>query len=145
MRVWESHGALLARRLIATKQRVAYAKAREQFGHPIGSFQLVQQKLVWMAQEITKAQLLALRLTRLMEAGKSRPAQISMAKRNNVWMALQCARKARDILGATGITDQHSVIRHVMNLESVFTYEGTHDIHTLIIGRDITGLNAFGG
>jgi glutaryl-CoA dehydrogenase len=124
---------------------LAYAKAREQFGRPIGSFQLVQQKLVWMAQEITKAQLLALRLTRLMEAGTSRPAQISMAKRNNVWMALQCARKARDILGAAGITDQHSVIRHVMNLESVFTYEGTHDIHTLIIGRDITGLNAFGG
>jgi glutaryl-CoA dehydrogenase len=124
---------------------LAYAKAREQFGRPIGSFQLVQQKLVWMAQEITKAQLLALRLTRLMEAGTSRPAQISMAKRNNVWMALECARKARDILGAAGITDQHSVIRHVMNLESVFTYEGTHDIHTLIIGRDITGLNAFGG
>jgi glutaryl-CoA dehydrogenase len=124
---------------------LAYAKSREQFGRPIGSFQLVQQKLVWMAQEITKAQLLALRLTRLMEAGTSRPAQISMAKRNNVWMALQCARKARDILGAAGITDQHSVIRHVMNLESVFTYEGTDDIHTLIIGRDITGLNAFGG
>jgi glutaryl-CoA dehydrogenase len=98
-----------------------------------------------MAQEITKAQLLALRLTRLMEAGTSRSAQISMAKRNNVWMALQCARKARDILGAAGITDQHSAIRHLMNLESVFTYEGTHDIHTLIVGRDITGLNAFGG
>jgi glutaryl-CoA dehydrogenase len=124
---------------------LAYAKAREQFGRPIASFQLVQQKLVWMAQEITKAQLLALRLTRLMEAGSSRPAQISMAKRSNVWMALQCARKTRDILGAAGITDQHSAIRHLMNLESVFTYEGTHDIHTLIIGRDITGLNAFGG
>src|ERR1044071_7213242 len=124
---------------------LAYAKARQQFGRPIASFQLVQQKLVWMAQEITKAQLLALRLTRLMEAGKSRPAQISMAKRNNVWMALQCARKARDILGAAGITDQYSPIRHLMNLESVFTYEGTNDIHTLIIGRDITGMNAFGG
>jgi glutaryl-CoA dehydrogenase len=124
---------------------LAYAKTREQFGRPIGSFQLVQQKLVWMAQEITKAQLLTLRLTRLMEAGKSRPAQISMAKRNNVWMALQCARKARDILGAAGITDQYPVIRHVMNLESVYTYEGTHDIHTLAIGRDITGLDAFGG
>jgi glutaryl-CoA dehydrogenase len=124
---------------------LAYAKTREQFGRPIGSFQLVQQKLVWMAQEITKAQLLALRLTRLMEAGKSRSAQISMAKRNNVWMALQCARKARDILGAAGITDQYPVIRHVMNLESVYTYEGTHDIHTLAIGRDITGLDAFGG
>ena len=124
---------------------LAYAKAREQFGRPIASFQLVQQKLVWMAQEITKAQLLALRLTRLMETGVARPAQISLAKRNNVWMALQCARKARDILGAAGITDTYSVIRHLMNLESVFTYEGTHDIHTLTVGRDITGLNAFGG
>jgi glutaryl-CoA dehydrogenase len=124
---------------------LAYAKAREQFGRPIASFQLVQQKLVWMAQEITKAQLLALRLTRLMEAGAARPAQISLAKRNNVWMALQCARKARDILGAAGITDTYSVIRHMMNIESVSTYEGTHDIHTLAVGRDITGLDAFGG
>src|SRR3954451_18170186 len=124
---------------------LAYAKGREQFDHPIASFQLVQQKLVWMTQEITKAQLLALRLTRLMDAGVARSSQISLAKRNNVWMALQCARKARDILGAAGITDTFSVIRHMMNLESVFTYEGTHDIHTLIIGRDITGLDAFGG
>src|SRR5437763_14894446 len=124
---------------------LAYAKTREQFGRLIGSFQLVQQKLVWMAQEITKAQLLALRHTRLMEAGTSRPAQISMLKRNNVWMALQCARKARDILGAAGITDRYSVIRHLMNLETVSTYEGTHDVHTLIIGRDITGLDALGG
>ncbi len=124
---------------------LAYAKSREQFGRPIAGFQLVQQKLVWMAQEITKAQLLALRLTRLMETGAARAAQISLAKRNNVWMALQCARKARDILGAAGITDRYSVIRHLMNLESVSTYEGTHDIHTLIIGRDITGLDAFAG
>jgi glutaryl-CoA dehydrogenase len=124
---------------------LAYAKSREQFGRPIAGFQLVQQKLVWMAQEITKAQLLTLRLTRLMEAGAARPAQISLAKRNNVWMALQCARQARDILGATGITDRYSVIRHLMNLESVSTYEGTHDIHTLIIGRDITGIDAFVG
>jgi glutaryl-CoA dehydrogenase len=124
---------------------LAYAKSREQFGRPIAGFQLVQQKLVWMAQEITKAQLLALRLTRLMEAGAARPAQISLAKRNNVWMALQCARKARDILGATGITDRYPVIRHLMNLESVSTYEGTHDIHTLIVGRDITGIDAFVG
>ena len=124
---------------------LAYAKSREQFGRPIAGFQLVQQKLVWMAQEITKAQLLALRLTRLMESGASRPAQVSLAKRNNVSMALQCARKARDILGAAGITDRYSVIRHMMNLESVSTYEGTHDIHTLIIGRDITGLDTFGG
>jgi glutaryl-CoA dehydrogenase len=124
---------------------LAYANSREQFGRPIAGFQLVQQKLVWMAQEITKAQLLALRLTRMMETGSARPAQISLAKRNNVWMALECARMARDILGAAGITDRYPVIRHLMNLESVFTYEGTHDIHTLIIGRDLTGLDAFGG
>ena len=124
---------------------LAYAKSREQFGRPIAGFQLAQQKLVWMAQEITKAQLLALRLTRLMEMGAARPAQISLAKRNNVWIALQCARKARDILGAAGITDRYSVIRHLMNLETVYTYEGTHDIHALIVGRDITGVSAFGG
>jgi glutaryl-CoA dehydrogenase len=122
-----------------------YAKSREQFGRPIAGFQLVQEKLVWMVQEITKAQLLVLRLTRIMEAGTATPAQISLAKRNNVLMALECARKARDILGAVGITDRYSVIRHLMNLESVYTYEGTHDIHTLAIGRDITGLDAFGG
>jgi glutaryl-CoA dehydrogenase len=124
---------------------LAYAKSREQFGRPIASFQLVQEKLVWMVQEITKAQLLALRLTRMMEAGRALPAQISLAKRNNVWMALECARKARDILGAVGITDRYSVIRHFMNLESVYTYEGTHDIHTLVVGHDITGIDAFGG
>src|SRR5881296_294633 len=124
---------------------LAYAKSREQFGRPIAGFQLVQQKLVWMVQEITKAQLLALRLTRMMEADTVTPAQISLAKRNNAWMALECARKARDILGAAGISDRYSVIRHLMNLETVYTYEGTHDIHALIIGRDITGLDAFGG
>jgi glutaryl-CoA dehydrogenase len=105
----------------------------------------VQEKFVWMVQEITKAQLLALRLTRMLEAGKVHPGQISLAKRNNVWMALQCARKARDILGAVGITDRYSVIRHMINLESVYTYEGTHDIHTLVVGQDITRINAFGG
>jgi glutaryl-CoA dehydrogenase len=123
---------------------LAYAKERKQFDQPIAGFQLVQEKLVWMVQEITKAQLLALRLTRMMEAAPARPEQISLAKRNNVWMALECARKARDILGAAGITDRYSVIRHLMNLESVYTYEGTHDIHTLAIGRDITGISAFG-
>ena len=124
---------------------LTYAKSREQFGKPIAGFQLVQEKLVWMVQEITKAQLLALRLTRMMEAGEVRPAQISLAKRNNVWMALECARMARDILGAVGIIDRYSVIRHLMNLESVYTYEGTHDIHALVVGQDITGLDAFGG
>jgi glutaryl-CoA dehydrogenase len=124
---------------------LGYAKSREQFGRPIAGFQLVQKKLVWMVEEITKAQLLAFRLTRMMESGKVRAEQISLAKRNNVRMALECARKARDILGAVGITDSYSPIRHLMNLESVFTYEGTHDIHTLAIGRDITGISAFGG
>src|SRR5438874_6393887 len=124
---------------------LAHAKSRKQFDRPIASFQLVQEKLVWMVQEITKAQLLALRLTRMMEAGMARPEQISLAKRNNAQMALECARKARDILGAAGITDRYSPIRHMMNLESVNTYEGTHDIHTLVVGRDITGINAFGG
>src|SRR6266536_440885 len=126
---------------------LTYAKSRVQFGRPIAGFQLVQEKLVWMVQEITKAQLLALRLTRMMEAGTDTalPAQISLAKRNNAWMALECARKARDILGAAGITDRYSVIRHLMNLETVYTYEGTHDIHALIVGRDITGMSAFGG
>jgi len=98
-----------------------------------------------MVQEITKAQLLALRLTRMMEAGRALPAQISLAKRNNVWMALECARKARDVLGAAGITDRYSVIRHLMNLEGVYTYEGTHDVHALVVGQDITGIDAFGG
>jgi glutaryl-CoA dehydrogenase len=121
-----------------------YAQTRIQFGKPIGSFQLVQQKLVWMITEITKAQLLCLRVAQLKDAGRARPQHISMAKMNNVQMALDTARMARDILGAAGIVDEHPIIRHMMNLETVNTYEGTHDIHTLIIGRDITGLDAFG-
>jgi len=120
-----------------------YARDRVQFGRPIAGFQLTQEKLVWMLSEITKAQLLALQLARLMAAGKLRPQQISLAKRNNAWMALECARRARDILGAVGITDAYPVMRHLMNLETVYTYEGTHDIHTLILGQDITGLGAF--
>ncbi len=121
-----------------------YAQQRVQFNKPIGSFQLVQQKLVWMITEITKAQLLCLRLGQLKDAGRVRPQQISMAKMNNVQIALDAARLARDILGAAGIVDEHPIIRHMMNLETVNTYEGTHDIHTLIVGRDITGLDAFG-
>jgi glutaryl-CoA dehydrogenase len=121
-----------------------YAQQRVQFNKPIGSFQLVQQKLVWMITEITKAQLLCLRLGQLKDMGKARPQQISMAKMNNVQIALDAARLARDILGAAGIVDEHPIIRHMMNLETVSTYEGTHDIHTLIVGRDITGLDAFG-
>ena len=121
-----------------------YAQQRIQFGKPIASFQLVQQKLVWMITEITKAQLLVLQLGRLKDAGTLRPQQVSMAKMNNVQIALDTARQARDILGAAGIVDEHPIIRHMLNLETVNTYEGTHDIHALIIGRDITGLDAFG-
>ena len=121
-----------------------YSQQRIQFNKPIGSFQLVQQKLVWMITEITKAQLLCLQLGRLKDQGTVRAQQISMAKMNNVQMALDGARLARDILGAAGIVDEHPIIRHMMNLETVNTYEGTHDIHTLIVGRDITGLDAFG-
>ena len=120
-----------------------YSKSRIQFGRPIASFQLVQQKLAWMATEITKAQLLALRLGRLKDAGKVRPQQISMAKMNNVSMALECARLGRDILGANGTHDEYSVGRHMCNLEAVKTYEGTHDIHLLVIGEAVTGIPAF--
>ena len=121
-----------------------YAKIRKQFrDQPIASHQLVQEKLVWMISEITKAQLLALQVGRLKDSGKVQQQHISMAKRNNVWMALECARMARDVLGANGIVDDYPVMRHMMNLESVKTYEGTHDIHTLIIGSNITGIDAY--
>ncbi|TXD54244.1 MULTISPECIES: acyl-CoA dehydrogenase family protein [unclassified Polaribacter] len=120
-----------------------YAKEREQFGKPIGQFQLQQKKLAEMITEITKAQLLAWRLGTLKNEGKATTAQISMAKRNNVDMALKIARDARQMLGGMGITGEYSIMRHMMNLESVVTYEGTHDIHLLITGLDITGLNAF--
>jgi glutaryl-CoA dehydrogenase len=121
-----------------------YAGFRKQFrDQPIASHQLIQEKLVWMVTEITKAQLLALQVGRLKDAGKVQHQHISMLKKNNVWMALECARLARDILGANGIADDYPIMRHLMNLESVKTYEGTHDIHTLIIGSNITGIDAF--
>jgi len=120
-----------------------YAKERQQFGRPIGQFQLQQKKLAEMITEITKAQLLAWRLATLKNEGRATSAQISMAKRNNVEMALKIAREARQILGGMGISGDYSIMRHMMNLESVVTYEGTHDIHLLITGLDITGLNAF--
>jgi len=120
-----------------------YAKERIQFGKPIAAFQLQQKKLAEMITEITKAQLLAFRLGQLKEEGRATSAQISMAKRNNVAMALNIAREARQILGGMGITGEYSIMRHMMNLESVITYEGTHDIHLLITGLDITGENAF--
>ncbi len=120
-----------------------YSKERVQFGRPIGGFQLQQKKLAEMVTEITKAQLLVWRLGVLMNEGRATAAQISMAKRNNCEMATNIARDARQMLGGMGITGEYSVMRHIMNLESVITYEGTHDIHLLITGMDITGFNAF--
>ena len=120
-----------------------YSTERTQFGKPIGSFQLQQKKLAEMITEITKAQFLTWRLGVLKNEGKATSAQISMAKRNNVEMALQIARESRQVLGAMGITGEYPIMRHMMNLESVITYEGTHDIHLLITGQDITGISAF--
>ncbi len=120
-----------------------YAKTRIQFDRPIASFQLIQTRLVGMLTEITKAQLLCLQLGRLKDAGKARYQQISFAKRNNVFHALEIAREARSILGANGILDEYPVMRHEANLESVITYEGTHEMHTLIVGEDITGIPAY--
>ena len=121
-----------------------YAKTRKQFhNQPIAGHQLIQEKLVWMASEISKAQLLSLHVGRLKDAGKVGHQHISMAKRNNVWMALETARMARDILGANGITEDYPIMRHMMNLESVKTYEGTHDIHALILGQHLTGIAAY--
>ena len=120
-----------------------YSKERLQFGRPIGGFQLQQKKLAEMITEITKGQLLVWRLGVLKNEGRATPAQISMAKRNSVEIAINIAREARQILGGMGITGEYPVMRHMMNLESVVTYEGTHDIHLLITGMDITGLNAF--
>jgi glutaryl-CoA dehydrogenase len=136
--VWGALGA--ARTCYLTALR--YGQERKQFDRPIAGYQLVQQKLVYMITEITKGQLLAWRLGRLKDGGSMRAEQVSLAKRNNVAVALDIARLARDILGANGIVNEYPVIRHMMNLETVNTYEGTYDMHTLIIGRDITGLDA---
>jgi glutaryl-CoA dehydrogenase len=136
---WGAIGAAMA----CYDAALNYAKTRIQFDKPIASFQLTQAKLVQMVTEITKAQLLSLQLGRLKDAGKARFQQISMAKRNNVHQALEIAREARTILGANGILDEYPVMRHAANLESVLTYEGTHEMHTLIVGEDITGISAF--
>ncbi|HEY1265599.1 MAG TPA: acyl-CoA dehydrogenase family protein, partial [Terriglobales bacterium] len=121
-----------------------YSLLRKQFrDQPIASHQLIQEKLAWMITEITKGQLLVLQVGRLKDQGKAEHYHISMAKRNNIWMALECARLSRDILGANGVADDYPIMRHMMNLESVKTYEGTQDIHTLIIGSHITGIDAF--
>ena len=136
---WGAIGAALA----CYDEALSYTKERVQFARPIAGYQLVQQKLVDMLEDITSAQLIAWRLGRLKETGKSRPQQVSMAKRHNVRIALHAARTARDLLGANGVTDEYQSGRHMCNLESVFTYEGTDHIHTLIMGQDITGLSAF--
>lgn len=136
---WGSIGAAMACYEAALK----YAGERIQFGKPIASFQLTQEKLVWMLSEITKAQLLALQLGRLKDQDLLRHQQVSLGKRNNVWMARECARLSREIHGANGIVDEYPIMRHLMNLESVYTYEGTHEMHTLILGEDITGISAF--
>jgi len=136
---WGAVGAALA----CYDTALNYAKTRIQFDKPIAAFQLTQARLVEMITEITKAQLLALQLGRLKDSGNVRFQQVSMAKRNNVFHALQIAREARGILGANGILDEYPVMRHAANLESVITYEGTHEMHTLIVGEDITGIPAF--
>ena len=121
-----------------------YTLLRKQFrDEPIASHQLIQDKLTWMISEITKGQLLSLQVGRMKDAGTVQHQHISMAKRNNVWMALECARLSRDMLGGNGITDDYPIMRHMMNLESVKTYEGTHDIHSLIIGHSVTGIPAY--
>jgi glutaryl-CoA dehydrogenase len=136
---WGANGAAMA----CYDAALQYAKTRIQFGKPIAAFQLTQEKLVFMVSEITKGQLLCLQLGRMKDAGTVRFAQISLAKRNNVQQALEIARLARTILGANGILDEYPVMRHAANLESVLTYEGTHEMHTLIVGEDLTGLPAF--
>ena len=137
---WGALGAAMA----CYDTALQYAGFRKQFREqPIASHQLVQDKLVWMLNEITKGQLLVLQVGRLKDRGQAGFQHISLAKRNNVWMALECARLARDILGANGIADEYPVFRHLCNLESVKTYEGTHDVHTLIVGGSITGISAF--
>ncbi len=129
--------------LFSLEQALAYASERRQFGQPIAGFQLQQEKLAWMATEISKALLLCYRMGQLKDQEKLAPAQISLAKRNNVWMARECARLAREIHGAYGISGEYPVWRHLADLEAVYTYEGTHDIHTLILGEALTGIPAF--
>ncbi|MFN2432509.1 MAG: acyl-CoA dehydrogenase family protein, partial [Gemmatimonadota bacterium] len=136
---WGACGAAMA----CYEEAVRYSRERVQFDRPIGGFQLTQAKLADMLTEVTKAQLLAYQLGKLKDRGSMRPAQVSLAKRNNVAIAVEVARTARTILGANGITSEYQVMRHMNNLESVSTYEGTHEIHTLVLGQDITGIAAY--
>jgi glutaryl-CoA dehydrogenase len=137
--VWGAMGAARA----CFQTALEYARTRNQFGKPIGSFQLIQRKLVEMAVELTKGMLLALHLGRMKDEGRIQPEQVSLGKMNNVHQALGICREARSILGANGITLEYPIVRHMNNLESVYTYEGTHEIHTLILGKALTGIDAF--
>ncbi len=136
---WGVIGAAMA----CYDEAVSYAKERVMFDRPIGGFQIQQARLADMLTEITKAQLLCVQLGRLKEAGTYSRTQVSLAKRNNVNMACECARETRRLLGASGVLAEYQAMRHLANLESVYTYEGTHDIHTLILGQSITGISAF--
>ena len=136
---WGAVGSAMA----CYAEAVSYAKSRIAFKRPIGATQLQQARLAEMVTEITKAQLLCVQLGRLKDAGTMRPEQVSLAKRNNVNIATEVARETRRLLGANGILAEYQAMRHLANLESVYTYEGTHDIHTLVIGQAVTGLSAF--
>jgi glutaryl-CoA dehydrogenase len=136
---WGAIGAAMA----CYEEALSYAKNRVMFDRPIASFQIQQARLAEMVSEIVKAQLVSLHLGRLKDLGKMTPQQVSLAKRNNVNMATNIAREARRLLGANGILAEYASMRHMANLESVYTYEGTHDVHTLILGQAITGINAF--
>jgi glutaryl-CoA dehydrogenase len=138
---WGAVGAAMA----CFDEAVSYAKNRVMFNRPIGGFQLQQNRLAEMLTEITKAQLLCLQLGRLKDSDDMTSDQVSLAKRNNVSMATECARETRRLLGANGILAEYQAMRHMANLESVYTYEGTHDVHTLVLGQAITGLDAFRG
>ncbi len=137
--IWGATGAARS----CLQAAIDYATTREQFGRKIGGFQLTQAKLAWMAADLQRAQLLALHLGRLKEAGKITPEQVSLGKMSNVRTAIDIARQARTILGANGVTLEYPVIRHANNLESVLTYEGTEEIHTLAIGQALTGISAY--
>jgi glutaryl-CoA dehydrogenase len=138
---WGAVGAAMA----CYDEALRYGQNRIQFGRPIAGFQIQQNRLVEMLTEITKAQLLCIQLGRLKDRGEAKHTQISLAKRNNVSMACDVAREARRLLGANGILVEYHSMRHMANLESVYTYEGTHDVHGLIVGEDITGLSAVNG
>ena len=136
---WGAIGAAMA----VYEASLKYAKERIQFDKPIASFQLVQEKLVWMLSEITKGQMMNLQVGRLKDSGDMKHQQVSMIKRNNVWVARECCKLARDIHGANGISGEYPIMRHLMNIESVYTYEGTNEMHTLILGQDLTDIPAF--